>query len=958
MARPVKLRPLLVATSLSLAAFATILVPLGAPAAAQPERPGSAFTQQFAAGDARHGAMFRWWWTSAVDADVAAEQLREVAGAGYKGVEIAFVMDGLDYVVDTDHHEYGDDGWRAAVRVVLAEANRLGLQVDLTLGGRWPAAVPGLDVSSDAASQELTTGTAVVEAGVRFNQALPQPVPLTYEDRTMEDGEVVTTTRTSPASYVAATATRCMTECGDETPVLDLETVVDLRADVSDGRLDWTAPTEGTWVVTSYWRRGTAQRNDAPFGSSVSPWSEPESRVVDHFGEAGTRAILAFYGEMLDGPTRRLLRQNGGSLFEDSLELKHAQAWTPGFLDSFEESQGYRLEPYLPVLAKLDASGPFAEPAARYDWVSGQDDIATRVTHDVEDTLDDLYITEHVRPIRAWANRLGLDFRAQPYGEAIDLGGAAQELDVSECESLGCSEEQFRALAGGVTAARKTLLSSEMLPGGFGNLYGLTPAEIAALANKEYSFGANQMVFHGLPYRELPPAADGSDVDTSAAWPGFHAFSARIGEAFGPRQPAWTMEPAMGDYYARIQQVLQAGTARFDVAVLDGDGAFLGDTDLTYSYLTADSLAGLPVGRGRLAPDGASYGALVVGDEPIDLTSARDIERMAAAGLPVVLMAGGPQRAAGYAASAEDAAADDAEVVAVFDRIAALPSGLEAADKRAAVALLEQHVAPSADGLAAGVEAVRRESGATTFTALFNRGTSDVSTKASLRAPRAAVPYLLDPWSGEITAIGDYTRVGGRIEIDVDLAAGDSALVALAGPSFAGGAQPVAGPATPIAGEIALPEWSLSLDEYLPGGATDPAHVTRHVTRTIDGVELAPWSEIEGIEDAVGVVTYRTTVTVSRKVAAVKTLLDLGEVAGAYRVRLNGTLLPTPDQLDHEVDLEGGLVPGVNTIEIEVASPLLNRLRITRPAEFGSRTPTVNGLLGPVVLKPYVERDR
>ncbi len=958
MTRSVPFRSLLVATSLSAVAAATVLAPLGGPAVARPERPGSAFTQRFEAADASHGAMFRWWWTSAVDADVAAEQLHEVAAAGYKGVEIAFVMDGLDYVVDTDRHEYGDEGWRTAVRVVLAEANRLGIQVDLTLGGRWPAAVPGLEVSGDAASQELTTGTAVVEAGVRFDQALPQPAPLTYEDRTMEGGQVVTTTRTSPASYVAATATRCLAECGGETPVLDLETVVDLGADVSDGRLDWTAPAEGTWVVTSYWHRGTAQRNDAPFGSSVSPLSEPESRVVDHFGAAGTHAMLAFYGELLDGPTRRVLRQNGGSLFEDSLELKHAQAWTPGFLDSFEETQGYRLEPYLPVLAKLDAAGPFAEPAARYDWAPGQDDIATRVSHDVDATLDDLYISEHVRPIRAWANRLGLDFRAQPYGEAIDLGGAAQELDVSECESLGCSEEQFRALAGGVTAARKTLLSSEMLPGGFGNLYGLTPAEIAALANKEYSFGANQMVFHGLPYRELPPAADGSDVNTSAAWPGFHAFSARIGEAFGPRQPAWTMEPAMGDYYARIQQVLQAGTARFDVAVVDGDGAFLGDTDLTYSYLTADSLSGLPVGRGRLAPDGASYGALVVGNEPIDLTTAREIERIATAGLPVVVIDGGPQRVAGYAASAEDAAADDAKVVAVFDRIAALHTGLEAADKRAAVALLEQHVVPSADGLAAGVEAVRRVSGAATFTALFNRGTSEVSTKASLAAPRGAVPYLLDPWSGEITAIGDYTRVGGQVEIDLDLAAGDSALVALAGPSFTGGAQSVARPATAVPGEVSLPEWSLSLDEYVPGGAADPAHVTRHVTRTIDDVELAPWSEIEGIEDAVGVGTYRTTVTVSRKMAAGRALLDLGEVAGAYRVRLNGTLLPTPDQLDSEVDLAAGLVPGVNTIEIEVASPLLNRLRITRPAEFGNREPTVNGLLGPVALKPYVERRR
>ena len=619
MPHPARRGPLLIAASLSfVATVATVLAPLGAPADALPERPGSAFVQQFGAADTSHGAMFRWWWTSAVDTDVAVQQLRQVAAAGYKGVEIAFVMDGVSYVVDTDEHEYGDAGWRAAVRAVLAEANRLGVQVDLTLGGRWPAAFPGLDVSSDAASQELTTGNAVVAAGARFDQALPQPAPLTYEDRTMEDGKVVTTSRTSPASYVAATATRCVDACGGATPVLDLETVVDLSADVADGNLDWTAPAEGTWVVTSYWRRGTAQRNDAPFGSSLSPWSEPESRVVDHFGAAGTEAILTFFGGLLDGPTRRLLRKNGGSLFEDSLELKHAQAWTPAFLDAFEETNGYRIEPYLPVLAKLDATGPFAEPEARYAWAAGQDEVATRVSHDVEETLDDLYVTEHVRPIRAWANRLGLGFRAQPYGEAIDLGGAAQELDVSECESLGCTEDQFRALAGGVTAAGKNLLSSEMLPGGFGNLYGLTPAEIAALANKEYSFGANQMVFHGLPYRDLPPAADGSQVDTAAAWPGFHAFSARIGEAFGPRQPAWTMEPAMGDYYARIQQVLQAGTARYDVAVLDGGGAFLGDTDLTYSYLTADSLAGLPVVAGRLAPDRASYGALVVGSDPID----------------------------------------------------------------------------------------------------------------------------------------------------------------------------------------------------------------------------------------------------------------------------------------------------------------------------------------------------
>ena len=36
-----------------------------------------------------------------------------------------------------------------------------------------------------------------------------------------------------------------------------------------------------------------------------------------------------------------------------------------------------------------------------------------------------------------------------------------------------------------------------------------------------------------------------------------------------------------------------------------------------------------------------------------------------------------------------------------------------------------------------------------------------------------------------------------------------------------------------------------------------------------------------------------------------------------------------------------------------MASTLLNRLRVHRPAEFGSRTPTTNGLVGPVTLDPY-----
>ena len=279
---------------------------------------------------AEYGAMFRWWWPSSVDATTAVKQLRQVAAAGYRGVEIAMVMDGTDYVVDPAEHSYGDPNWRRAVKAVLAEGLKLGVQIDLTLGSRWPAAIPGLDVSSDAASQELVTGSAVVAARATYAGPVPAPTPRTYQERTVEDGVVVSTTKTSAPSYQAITATRCVAACTETQPALDLTTVTDISGSVRGGRVAWTAPA-GTRMITGYWKRGTAQRNDAPFGTTVSPLSTPESRVVNHFDRAGTTAFIRYFDGLLDTGTRRLLRANGGSIFEDSLELNGAQLWSPAF---------------------------------------------------------------------------------------------------------------------------------------------------------------------------------------------------------------------------------------------------------------------------------------------------------------------------------------------------------------------------------------------------------------------------------------------------------------------------------------------------------------------------------------------------------------------------------------------------------------------------------------------------
>jgi hypothetical protein len=82
--------------------------------------------------------------------------------------------------------------------------------------------------------------------------------------------------------------------------------------------------------------------------------------------------------------------------------------------------------------------------------------------------------------------------------------------------------------------------------------------------------------------------------------------------------------------------------------------------------------------------------------------------------------------------------------------------------------------------------------------------------------------------------------------------------------------------------------------------------------------------------------------------------VDLGEVFDTYRVTVNGTKLPPADQLVTRVDVGPYLVKGANTVTVQVATTLLNRLRSEDPA-YATATRQAYGLVGPVKLVPYGE---
>jgi hypothetical protein len=70
---------------------------------------------------------------------------------------------------------------------------------------------------------------------------------------------------------------------------------------------------------------------------------------------------------------------------------------------------------------------------------------------------------------------------------------------------------------------------------------------------------------------------------------------------------------------------------------------------------------------------------------------------------------------------------------------------------------------------------------------------------------------------------------------------------------------------------------------------------------------------------------------------------------------VNGHRLDPVDQIHPVVDLGDLLRRGVNVIEVEVATPLSNRLRVSDPAVYGGTARQAYGLLGPVRLLPYGE---
>jgi hypothetical protein len=880
----------------------------------------------------------RWWWHgSAVDRAGITAELESLRAAGIGGVEITPIYGVIGR--ESGDLAYLSEPWLRMLAHTIGEARRLDLGVDLATGTGWPFGGPWVGDRESARSIAMRTWT--VEGGgrlaepIRFEQPpllraigipganTPRPTIADLKDPVHANPNLQALAIEQVRYPKPLPLLALVAHAPDREPI-------DLTGRVAaDGTVDWTAP-PGRWSLHGLFLgwHGKMVERAAPGG---------EGMVIDHFSRDAIRAYLARFDRAFAAGQARGVR----AFFNDSYEVDDAQGQgdgTPALLAEFQRRRGYDLRRHLPALA-----GPATDDAAR------------RVRADYRQTIADLLLETFTTEWSAWARRHGALTRNQAHGSPGNLLDLYAATDIPETE--GDHLSRFKWATSAAHVAGRPLVSAEAATW-LGEHFRSTLADVRAAVDGFFVAGVNHIIYHGTAYS---PATE--------PWPGRQFYAA---VEFNARNPWWRHIKTLNDYVARSQSFLQLGVADHDVllyypfyeslAVAPGRGtlAHFGNANqpaegttfeaaaselqqrgYTYDYISDRQLAATKTANGRLVTGGGgTYKVLVVPSSRfIPRDTLERIAGLARSGAVVIAYRG----------------RDFAETPRVLNGDA-----LEPLLSRAGV-----HRETMVDR---GLEFARRRVDRP-FYFIRNSGPQDVTGWLPL-ASSGPTALMFDPMTGRRGAARTRTT-GGVFEVNVTLPQGQSLIIATAAstlgvPDFE--MFSAAGPPVPILGL-----WQVS---FVDGGPDRPADQTLQ--------SLTSWTSFAGDAGRRFAGTARYTTRFPRPNAdAAAWQLDLGAVHQSARVKLNGRDLGVLIGPRFQLTLERAALAAENTLEIEVANLMANRIaamdkagvrwrkfynvniQARLPQNRGPDTlftaaswePLESGLLGPVTVTP-LRRDR
>jgi hypothetical protein len=446
----------------------------------------------------------RWWWMgSAVDQKNLSAALSTYANAGLGGVEITPIYGVKGF--EERNIDFLSPKWITMLDYTVKKATALGMGVDMNTGTGWPFGGP--QITPEFAASKLI----IQQYNLQKGQSLAEPILLKDEKQQ------------GMASVLQAVT--AYTKNG---------VPVSLLAEVDqNGKLNWTAQQDCEIYALFSGRTLQKVKRAAPAG---------EGYTLDHLDKPSVNAYLSRFDKAF-GKRPQGVR----AFFNDSYEVYKAN-WTPSFLTAFKQLKGYDLSLYIRELTGKDSTS----------------NVVGRVKSDYRETMSNLLLDNFTKNWSDWAHGYKSITKNQSHGSPGNLLDLYAAVDIPETEIFGSSRFDIPGLRRDKADIRnvdpdpmmsrfassaahtqgKKLASSETftwLTEHFKTSFSQAKPE----AEQLFLSGINHIFYHGTTFTP-------SDVP----FPGW-LFYASMNVV--PANSLWPQLKGMNAYYSRCQSILQSG---------------------------------------------------------------------------------------------------------------------------------------------------------------------------------------------------------------------------------------------------------------------------------------------------------------------------------------------------------------------------------------------------------------
>lgn len=504
--------------------------------------------------------------------------------------------------------------WREMFQHLVAEANRLGLKVNMHNAAGWTGS-GGPWITPELSMQRVVWTETKITGPQRFDGVLPQPQAVRdfYRDIAVyayptpevnylipriggKSGGPATRIEISPRVSFPSLPARA---------VVPRDDIVNLAAKLSEeNRLVWDVP-EGEWTLLRMGYTTTGQENyPAPLpGRGLESDKLSKEATEIHFNALLSKLISD--NESLTGEQRTLV-----SAHIDSWEVG-AQNWTPKFREEFQRLRGYDPLPLLPIMSGRVIDS--LEVSERFLW-------------DVRQTISDLLADNYTGHFNTLTRRHGMRLSHEAYDKmpASDLVVAGRvDEPMGEFWTLEKFRKSFSVfeMASAAHVYGKPIVGAEAFTANRNEKWQYHPGNIKDIGDWAFSEGANRFVIHRYAFQPWtkPDRAPGMGM---GPW-GLH---------YERTQTWWEQSRGWHEYLTRCQYLLQKGLFVADLCFLvpenspqrsksplkSGRGPILpgGHIRPGYNFDACPPevvISRMTVENGRLVlPDGMSYRMLVL----------------------------------------------------------------------------------------------------------------------------------------------------------------------------------------------------------------------------------------------------------------------------------------------------------------------------------------------------------